>query len=54
MVGGAVKRYFESKGAPLLAYDKFKNIGSLEEVNKADIFFICVPTPHKDDGVFDL
>ncbi|OGL78694.1 hypothetical protein A3F28_02090 [Candidatus Uhrbacteria bacterium RIFCSPHIGHO2_12_FULL_57_11] len=54
MVGGAVKRYYESKGTPIFAYDKFKNLGSVEEVNKADIIYICVPTPHKDDGGFDL
>lgn len=38
---------------PLL-YDKYKNIGSPEEVNKADIIFICVPTPYDKKTGFDL
>jgi len=49
MVGGALARFFDK---PLL-YDKYKNIGSLEELNSADIIFICVPTPYKEDVGFD-
>ncbi|MBA4320978.1 MAG: hypothetical protein C0412_21515 [Flavobacterium sp.] len=37
-----------------LLYDKYKNIGSPEEVNKADIIFICVPTPYNKKTGFDL
>lgn len=37
-----------------LFYDKYKNSGSPEEVNKADIIFICVPTPHDKKTGFDL
>ncbi len=56
MVGGALKNYFENikKIKPFL-YDKGKNIGSVEEVRKADIVFLCVPTPFLKDGRgFDL
>ena len=54
-VGGALKRYFESSGVTPFTYDKGKNEGSIEEVNKADIVFICVPTPYYiDEGGFDL
>lgn len=54
-VGGALKRYFESSGVTPFTYDKGKNEGSVEEVNKADIVFICVPTPYYLDGSgFDL
>lgn len=55
MVGGAVKRYFEKRGERPLCFDKYKNEGSLEEVNKADVVFICVPTPYDEaKGGFDL
>ena len=62
MVGGALQHYLEKKstvhtqeGIELFLYDKGKNIGSPEEVNKAELVFICVPTPYlKDDEGFDL
>ena len=56
MVGGAMQRYFEGKeGIELFLYDKGKNEGSKEDVNKAEIVFICVPTPYLKDGKgFDL
>jgi len=55
MVGGAMKGYFESKGIEPYVYDKGKNFGSMEEVNKADIIFLCVPTPFdKEKQSFDL
>ena len=55
MVGGALKNYFEKQGASLLVYDKGKNFGSMEEVNQADIIFVCVPTPFdKEKQSFDL
>lgn len=51
MVGGAVARIFEN---PVL-YDPHKKLGSLKEVNHADIIFICVPTPYDEErGGFDL
>lgn len=61
MVGGALQGYFEKKaqpvldeGAKLLLYDKGKSIGSVEQVNQADIVFICVPTPFDEKKGFDL
>lgn len=56
MVGGAMKDYFETKEeVDLYLYDKGKNLGSMEEVNKADIIFLCVPTPFdKEKKTFDL
>ena len=51
MVGGALARYLPE---PIL-YDKFKEIGSLDEVNSADIVFVAVPTPYDEEkGGFDL
>jgi len=54
MVGGAMKRYFEKVGRKPFLYDKYKNIGSIEEVNQADIIFVCVPTPFDKEKGFDL
>jgi len=54
MVGGAVNRYFRSVGIVPYIYDKYNQLGSPEEINKADIIFICVPTPYKKTGGFDL
>jgi len=50
-VGTPIKDWFEThKECDVVAYDKFKNIGSVEEVNKADIIFIAVPTPFHENG----
>ncbi len=54
MVGGALERYFESTGRTPLLYDKYNGKGSWDEVNRADIIFIAVPTPYKKRGGFDL
>lgn len=56
-VGGAVHYWFEHKlnnRVELFSYDKHKNIGTVKEVNKADIVFVCVPTPfYEDAGGYD-
>ena len=44
MVGGALSKWFPDA----IQYDPPKGIGSDEELNQADIIFICVPTPHLD------
>ena len=49
MVGSALAKFFDKA----LLYDKYKKIGSLEELNLADIIFVCVPTPYKEDTGFD-
>ncbi|MEK7658898.1 MAG: hypothetical protein AAB352_03490 [Patescibacteria group bacterium] len=54
MVGGSIKRYFQEKEFEVLFYDKGKNEGFIEDVNKADIIFICVPTPFDEKKGFDL
>ncbi|MFA6375901.1 MAG: hypothetical protein WCX69_00670 [Candidatus Paceibacterota bacterium] len=50
VVGGAV----ESVLSGALLYDKYKKIGSLEEINGADIIFICVNTPYDDNNGCDI
>jgi UDPglucose 6-dehydrogenase len=56
MVGGALKSYLEKReDLELFFYDKGKNLGSIEEINKGDVVFVCVPTPYKEElGGFDL
>src|SRR3989344_4013603 len=54
ILGGAVKSYFEDKDYQVFCYDKFKGIGSVEELNNANIIFICVPTPRKADNSCDI
>jgi UDPglucose 6-dehydrogenase len=53
-VGGALKKYFETRKQKLFVYDKFKNLGSAKEVNKAEVIFVCVPTPYIPNKGFDL
>ena len=46
MVGGSLKRYFENKpNYQTYIYDK-KGLGSIEELNKSDFIYICLPTPY--------
>lgn len=56
MVGGALEEYLKkNKNIDLFVYDKGQERGSLVEVNKGEVVFICVPTPYKEeDGGFDL
>ena len=54
MVGGAMQRYFEKKDIKPFLYDPVKNLGSIEELNQADVIFICVPTPFVSWAGFDL
>jgi len=42
VVGGAMAGAI--KGATL--YDKYKKVGSVEEINSCDVILICVPTPY--------
>lgn len=46
MVGGALKRYFEKlDNFQVYFYDK-KGLGSVEDLNKADYIYVCLPTPY--------
>jgi len=56
MVGGALRRYFEkNREIESFLYDPGKKLGSIEDINKADIVFLCVPTPFdKEKCYFDL
>ncbi len=54
-VGGALRKYFESVEVKPFVFDPGKNEGSIEDVNRAEVIFVCVPTPYYLDGSgFDL
>jgi UDPglucose 6-dehydrogenase len=53
-VGGTVFKWFKKKKYPSYCYDKFKQIGSPEEVSKAEIIFLCLPTPYRKNIGADL
>jgi UDPglucose 6-dehydrogenase len=53
VVGDAVHHSFERQGRPLRVYDPGRKLGSAEEINEADIVFVCVPTPYDAARGFD-
>jgi UDPglucose 6-dehydrogenase len=55
-VGGALRHWFGRRRKPrvdLFLYDKYQNLGSVEEVNKANVVFISVPTQYNNKGGYD-
>lgn len=53
VVGDAVYQYFAAQDQPLRAFDPYRGMGSDDEINEADIVFICVPTPYQPGTGFD-
>ncbi len=50
-VGGSVRQWFENHtGHEMFYFDLYKKIGSVEEVNKAEVIFVAVPTPFHANG----
>ena len=58
MVGTPLKKYFEGKGfkrnKTLFCFDVDKNKGYNDDIDQAEIVFVCLPTPRKADGSCDL
>ncbi len=55
MVGAPLKRYFEERrgyerGVALFLYDIDIKKGYADDINKADVIFVCVPTPRGENG----
>lgn len=50
MVGTQVKNWFKD----VLTYDTNKQSNSWEECSQADCFFVCLPTPYKENNEYDL
>jgi UDPglucose 6-dehydrogenase len=53
VVGGAVRNYLELTGIQALLYDPGKGLGSLREINEAELVYVCVPTPYVAGVGFD-
>jgi len=49
-LGGAAKYWFDKQNFPAVFYDKYKGIGSMRELNGAEVIFICLPTPYQEEG----
>ena len=46
MVGDQIRRWFADQGFEVAAYDKFKGIGKLDDLNKSDLIFLCLPSAY--------
>lgn len=53
-VGSALNRSFSTKGLDIKIYDKFQNLGSLEDILNSDYIFFCLPTPYCPETGYDL
>ena len=54
-VGGAMHKSFTEKKIIIKCYDKYKNIGTLEDCLNCDIMFLCLPTQYNDmNKTYDL
>lgn len=53
-VGEALYQSFSKRGQEVIAYDKFKQIGTFEDVLDAEIIFLCLPTPFIENFGYDL
>lgn len=50
-VGGSVRQWFDNfTDHEMFYYDLYKEIGSVEEVNRAEVIFVAVPTPFHANG----
>lgn len=53
MVGGALARYYKSRGCDIGIYDPNKGFSDKNSINNSNIVFICVPTPYIENKGFD-
>ena len=49
-VGGSMHKSFMEKNINVFVYDKYKNIGTLEECLDSDIMFLCLPTQYNESS----
>lgn len=54
VVGGTVASAFRDVGITIRGYDRYLGIGSMEDMRECRVVFMCVPTPNKEDGSYDL
>ncbi len=48
-VGSAISVFFTEKGYNVSIYDKYKNIGSFENLLETNVLFICLPTNYSEE-----
>lgn len=53
-VGSALNKSFALKGLNIKIYDKFQNLGSIENILDSDYIFFCLPTPYSPSTGYDL
>lgn len=53
VVGGALRAWFESQGTDVRSYDPPKGLSDRTSIDRADVVFVCVPTPHEAGRGFD-
>lgn len=53
-VGGALHASFKRRGVETIVYDKYKNVGKIEDLKDCEIIFLCLPTPYVAGHGFDL
>lgn len=44
VVGSSVLKSFMTKGIDVVPFDKYKNVGTIEDILNTDIAFLCLPT----------
>jgi nucleotide sugar dehydrogenase len=44
VLGSAISEFFKSRVASVICYDKYKNIGSVDDVSACEVVFLCLPT----------
>jgi UDPglucose 6-dehydrogenase len=54
IVGKTLFDWLNRKKIDVKCYDKFKNIGTLEELKDREIIFLCLPTPYNKKSGYDL
>ena len=53
VVGGALRAWFESRRADVRSYDPPKGLRDRAVIDRADVVFVCVPTPYEAGRGFD-
>lgn len=53
-VGGALHDSFKKRGVETIVYDKYKEVGSIEDLVECSAVFLCLPTPYVAGHGFDL
>ena len=53
-VGGALDKSFTSRGVSVSIFDKYKKIGSVDDILECDAIFLCLPTPFVNGHGFDI